>query len=207
MKNLVMVCLCIFVASCATSEKVLYERIQSNEQTSVKTNVEALSASKIIPLPKGTNWFPITGEDFDIEQSDPIFAFPDYLSNYKIFSFSGDIDDKFQIKVWSSCDCLGFDKRILVPVTYVFDETGKVIDYEVVGAKSDIGHIFYKVIGSFESSSKLFLFVGADNSRVGKTMGTGEAMVDGYKPTGIIVRSTSNPYGEFSVEHVLNPTP
>jgi len=189
------------LAACASDPSLLYSSLNQSNKPIATTNSEMIKNTHAISLPVKIHGFSLERKSYEITAKDPVVNFGDFKSNYKLFSFKVDPGNYFQVKVISFCDCLGFDKRILVPIAYIINESGKKIEQKIVG-----GGVFGVATASITieanatESDTYYLIVGANNSNPGRIVGISSLVLYGAPydiiPTGITITNTSNPYGK-----------
>jgi len=201
-KFIIMVSSIALLTGCASSSpSTLYSLLSKSSEKIALANVEVIKNTTAIPLPSKVHGFSLERESFEITSRDSLIDFGDYKSNYKLFSFQMNKGDVFRIEVISFCDCLGFDKRILVPVAYVFNENGEKIDHRIVsaGATSGVAIVDVNIEAKAPLNGKYYLLVAANNSKPGRVVG-GELLLPDGRP---LITNKSNPYGKIMPSYEL----
>lgn len=198
----------VFLSACASSPSALYSSLSNPDKTVATTNAEVIKKTHATSLPVKIHGFSLGRESYEITADDPIIDFEAFKSNYKLFSFKVDRGDKFRVEVISFCDCLGFDKRILVPIAYIFNESGKEIEQNIVaGGVYGVATASVTIEASASESGQYYLLVGANNSNPGEIVGSEDLMLYGVAysviPTGIPIINKSNPYGKIMPSYEL----
>lgn len=196
-KLVIICCIAALTMGCAANPKKLYSKIDSNQSSVMHGSPSVIANATSIPLPTTIHGVSLGRKRFDITQEDPVIDFGIYKSNYKLFHFDLEKGDKYHISISSFCDCLGFDKRILVPNTYVIDSDGKTVETTMQNKVASLGIVEFILQGEANESGKYYLVFAANNSNPGARIGVDEAKVNGYIPTGIILSNSSNPYGKI----------
>ncbi len=189
------------LVGCAANPEKMYAEISQSDRAVAYDSVDVIKKASAIELPKTIHGMSFKRESFHITAEDPVIDFGDYKSNYKLFAFHLNANDTFRISVMSLCQCLGFDKRILVPKTYVIDEQASPVAIESSERMDSLGSISYGIKGKVSQTGTYYLVVAANNSSLGSGVSTEETMMDGYKPTGIMISNKSNPYGKVMVSY------
>ena len=185
------------VTGCASNPGTLYSSIDSAEKAIPYGSIDVILGASPIDLPETIHGLSFSRKRFDITSSDPVIDFGKYKANYKLFQLKLEKDEQYKIHVVSFCDCLGFDKRILVPNAYVIDSQGETVDTTMSSQAASLSSAGFHLQGKALESGMYYLVFSANNSRPGATIGIEEAKVNGYVPTGIIVANKSNPYGKI----------
>jgi len=173
------------------------------------SNNDAIRLAKPLPLPEKIDGFSLNRESFEITSNDPVMKFANFTSAYKLFSFYMDKQDSFEIEVISFCDCLGFYKHILAPISYVFDKNGNNIAQKVVRrTNGGVGTISLHLSGKAPLAGQYYLLTAADNSNPGKIVSKEGFSLLGVTyvpiPTGVSVVNHSNPFGKIVPSYKLN---
>ncbi len=118
---------------------------------------------------------------WDITFNDPIMELNNIKSNYRAFSFEGNISKQFTIEIWSRCDCLGFNKTIMHPMAFIIDGDGEVVNQSNIKfASGRMGwsrpaNVYGKWTGKVEKDETYYLIIAADNRSLGKSVGSVDA--------------------------------
>ncbi len=148
-------------------------------------------------------------------KASPVFVQGDVESRFELLELTGKKDQPFTINIVASCDCFGFSKRAMAPVTYLLDGTGKVVVNEQ--PEKPVNDVYYKMSktlqGTFPADGVYYVAVvadyhGARNVRVGDAVGyvggaefklpiyqypTGSAMVIWVLPKGAAKDAAKDP--------------
>lgn len=184
------------IAGCATSPKQAYMATQKISQFSKYGEKEVVSNAEKIPLPTTIHGISFSRKSFEIVKEDPVIDFGDYKSHYKLFNFKANKGETFRISIMSLCDCLGFRKFILVPNVYVADSDGNFIETKITKSTSSLSSVELILDGQAAYNGEYHLVIAANNSSPGQNVAAGQAMANGYIPTGIYVSNSSHPYGK-----------
>ncbi|MEZ9525666.1 hypothetical protein [Enterovibrio norvegicus] len=190
------------LSGCATSPGSAYISVDTVENVAIYGEKSVIDNASPIPL-EITDPGVIFISTVGIHKDDPVIDFGDYKSHYKLFEFKASKGENFRIRIFSKCDCLGFRKFILVPELYVADANGSIIETNVINVHSELSHISLELEGSATYSGDYYLVFGANNSKPGKNIGVGEAKVNGYIPTGLILSNSSHPYGDVATSYEI----
>lgn len=103
-----------------------------------------------------------------LDATSPSVRYESYLTYYKVFEVVAPADGALSLQLESFCACLGFDKKIGVPVVAVFDAQGaRVPTPEVVGVEPGFG--LMNLVGHFDAheGQTYRIVVMTDNSQLG----------------------------------------
>jgi hypothetical protein len=160
--NLVLVFAAISVVGCATVP------LGADVISKIPTNDTVLTFSTAIA--GGAEQLSGKGVRFKLAAGDRVFAFPQYLSYYKIFELPSAMKRAGHIRITGECTCLGFDKRTPIPVAYVLTSQGRVVAPESVKYSVRSG-VLVDLDMDVAGGDASYILVGADNSAADKVVG------------------------------------
>ena len=192
------------ITSCASNPNKVYAQVDVSDNVVLHGSEQVVKSVVAIPLPKtSSSTFSLLPKSFKINEQDAIIDFDEFKGSYKLFEFGADRGDSFTIKLASMCDCFGFNKQILVPIAYVVNKRGVAVKTDTTNIVNRLGFISFSLKGDAPENGKYYLVVAANNGKPGSKSGVGEAKIDGYKPTGIMLSNRSHPYGKIIPSYTL----
>ncbi len=198
MRVLLVVFLSLLFSGCAS---VTYQRMEGAADKKINDIAQASAAVKPVGILK-----PVTLTKLVItEKASPVFAQGEVESRFEVLQLTGQKDHRFRIDIMAMCDCLGFSKRSMAPVTYLLDSTGAAITKEVaeMPPESEWYKMRKTLQGKFPADGTYYLAIVADyhggrDVRVGDAIGyiggveafrktiyqypTGSALVKWFEP-------------------------
>jgi hypothetical protein len=116
---------------------------------------------------------------------------------FEIVTVRGEMGKKFEINSAAVCDCFGFRKYSVVPVSFLADTTGRVV-FKADGSSSQT------LKGVFPADGTYHLVIVADKSKAGFRIGeikAGLAYPSGFKPDVLTIPMTGHPTGLVRVKY------
>ena len=194
MQKIAVTLLVVLLAGCAAKPMGSDLVLQIPAQSAVTTFTDAVNGPRLAVSAKGVS--------SDLSARDKVFAFPGYLSYYKLFELNQASPRGLHIHAIGGCSCLGFDKRTLVPVVYALDSHGESLT---------ISNLHYSVRGGVlvdldvdvASGEAKYILVASNNADLDKTVGHINIQdMHGYSAMNLSVRSY--PVGDFKLDYQSN---
>ncbi|WP_404420973.1 hypothetical protein [Thalassospira australica] len=188
------------LSACAPPVADLYLQVTTQPQLIAQTEKDAVSRAEPKSMKEG--FFPRYHE---ISAQSPIIQRDGYLSNYEVFKANFEAGQNIMMFVASQCDCLGFDKRVLVPDISFLDEKGEPENATVEGVSLGL-NFFVTLRTNIERDGNYYLLVGANNASVGKEAPNKNATAPLYsgQSASLSTSTTPNPFGEVSVTYFID---
>lgn len=146
-------------------------------------------------------------EKVDLLKEDPLFKFNGYVSYYKVLKLKTETNKKYEIDLWSVCDCFA-PKKIINPIFEIYDANGVLLQSKAIASKAEDVNWEIKRpfsihnVYEFHSAREQYVYVvlGANNENVGKPITHIKA--NAYAPGVEIPMSISviaHPVGSFEL--------
>jgi hypothetical protein len=140
---------------------------------------------------------------FYVGAGDMVVQLPHYSTYYKLLRVDQPQGLPFKVTVNSYCSCLGYDKRVMVPVVYGLSSAGQVVDassgtyalHQATGVTSPL-HISLET--NFAKGDVAYVVVAADNSLIDRNIESITTIVNAISFGPVYVRSY--PVGRFEIE-------
>jgi len=140
---------------------------------------------------------------FDLGQGDGLVQLPKYSSYYKLLKVNQTRPAPLKVSVNSYCSCLGYDKRVMIPVVYGLSSAGQVVDtrsgtyalHQATGLTSPL-HVSLDV--EFDRPDVAYVLVVADNSLIDRKIESITTIVNAVSFGPVYVRTY--PVGRFEIE-------
>mgnify|MGYP003577377930 CR=1 FL=1 len=202
MRVIALVAVCVFFAGCS-SNKV--DDFKSNQNAKVYSFD---SIGKLSGAPLAVD--PIKGE---LSESDSLVVIDGQKTAFDIYSFKS-APGAHMLTMKTYCDCLGFNKDLLLPEVRVVDASGKIIETSLMSKRRVqplLGAFYFEFTWVFDTvtADTVKIVIGSNNQNLGDVAttvsGTGAVGVPSASATyytsftidGLKVRSA--PYGKYEV--------
>jgi hypothetical protein len=106
-----------------------------------------------------------------LDATAPTVGYSGYITYYNAFEVVAPADGPLALSVESFCACVGFDKKLGIPVALVFDASGKPVAVPDL-ARADDGFAIARIRGHFQAKQgqAYRILVMTDNANLGSTV-------------------------------------
>lgn len=202
--RLVALCVaCAIVSGCASSKVEDFKSNSSNAKVFNLNNIGSLSATSLSANPIKDA----------LSQQDSLINIDGQKTAFDLYSFSGS-PGAHMLTMRTFCDCLGFNKDLLLPEIRVIDATGKVVETSLMNKRRvqpPLGAFYFEFTWVFDTASAdaVRIVIGSNNQSLGDVATTVKGVgavttsagnynyYSSFTIDGLSVRSA--PYGKYEV--------
>lgn len=168
-KIIVVIFLGSLVSGCATTGLADYAKLEGLKADKVATTtLQMINSNNVESF--------INRQEFstEIRQWDPVAQFDRYRSHFRIYKFHANQGERYEVNLRSLCQCGGFAKRILYPITMLIDSKGNIINdspstLKIENASWSLPMNVHSILnGQLEESGTYYVVVAAENQSVAK---------------------------------------
>lgn len=133
-----------------------------------------------------------------IDTTSPMLNMPTRHGRFESVTIDGRKGSQYQVTIWAPCDCLGFRKRSVAPLAFLFNDRGDLI---AEGAQTSPQSRFLS--GAFPEDGTYRVLVIADDSRTGEKLSSVNLDLPGavYIPDAFSIPVKSHPTGIVQVNY------
>lgn len=195
----------MLISACSTAPKVYMARIDSIPANKVANSmIEAVKSGVIKQLSDGDKI------NSRIAESDPAIILEigtsRFRSNFKLYSFTANQSPmSYTINLRSLGNFLGFRKTEMIPLIFIIDESGKVIDQTPKTFGQESFGIACSGVweGAVPKIGRYFVIVASDNSQNGERIRDGVGTGGGGSVLATSYPVYSTPYAKFVLKFKL----
>lgn len=196
--------LCSVSIGCSSSKVDDFKSsVNSNGKVYSLSNIGTLSATPLSAAPiKGT-----------LTEQDSLVTIDGTKTAFDVYSFKSEAG-AHMLTMRTFCDCLGFNKDLLLPAVKIIDSSGKLIEISLMSknrVQPLLGAFYFEFTWVFDTASAdaVKIVIGSNNQNLGDVAttvkGTGAAVLPSansayyaaFTIDGLRVRSA--PYGKYEV--------